>query len=153
VVILCFMSRGSAVGIVTGYGLVDREVGVRVPVGPRIFTSYIPDRHWIHPTSLRASGALCPVIWRQRCEGHHPPLTSTEVKKTWIYTSTLSTPTPTPQELGQFYLFRAMFLCSHITVFSAVTFISDRLCGLVVRVPTADPDVPSSIPGTTRFSE
>jgi hypothetical protein len=35
----------SAVGIVTGYGLDDRGVGVRVPVGARIFTSpYCPDR-------------------------------------------------------------------------------------------------------------
>jgi hypothetical protein len=31
-------SRYSAVGIVTGYWLDDRGVGVRVPVGPRIFT-------------------------------------------------------------------------------------------------------------------
>jgi hypothetical protein len=38
-------SRGSAVGIVTGYWLNDREVGVRVPVRPRIFTSpRRPDR-------------------------------------------------------------------------------------------------------------
>jgi hypothetical protein len=31
--------RGSVVGIVTGYGLDDQEVGVRVPVGSRIFSS------------------------------------------------------------------------------------------------------------------
>jgi hypothetical protein len=29
----------------------------------------------------------------------------------------------------------------------------DRLCGLVVRVPARDPEVSSSIPGATRFSE
>jgi hypothetical protein len=32
-------SRDSAVGIATGYGLNDRGVGVRVPVGSRIFSS------------------------------------------------------------------------------------------------------------------
>jgi membrane-associated phospholipid phosphatase len=40
-------SRGSAVGIATGYGLDDRGVGVRVPVGSRIFSSPLcPDRLW-----------------------------------------------------------------------------------------------------------
>jgi hypothetical protein len=40
-------SRGSAVGIATGYGLDDRGVGVRVPVGSRIFSSpRRPDRLW-----------------------------------------------------------------------------------------------------------
>jgi hypothetical protein len=38
-------SRDSAVGVATGYGLDDRGVGVRVPVGERIFTSpRRPDR-------------------------------------------------------------------------------------------------------------
>jgi hypothetical protein len=32
-------SRDSAVGIATGYGLDDRGVGVRVPLGSRIFSS------------------------------------------------------------------------------------------------------------------
>jgi hypothetical protein len=32
-------SRDSSVGIATGYELEDREVGVRVPVGSRIFSS------------------------------------------------------------------------------------------------------------------
>jgi hypothetical protein len=32
-----YVSRDSAVGIETGYGLDDRGVGVRVPVGSRIF--------------------------------------------------------------------------------------------------------------------
>jgi hypothetical protein len=32
-------SQDSAVGIATGYGLDDRGVGVRVPVGSRIFSS------------------------------------------------------------------------------------------------------------------
>jgi hypothetical protein len=38
-------SQDSAVGIATGYGLDDQGVGVRVPVGARIFTSpRRPDR-------------------------------------------------------------------------------------------------------------
>jgi hypothetical protein len=37
-------SRDSAVGIVIGYGLNDREVGVRVSVGTRIFSSQRQDR-------------------------------------------------------------------------------------------------------------
>jgi hypothetical protein len=44
---------GGAVGIATGYGRDDREVGVRVPVGSRIFTSpYHPDRFWGPPNLL-----------------------------------------------------------------------------------------------------
>jgi hypothetical protein len=40
-------SRDSAVGRATGYRMDDREVAVRVPVGPRIFTSPCrPDRLW-----------------------------------------------------------------------------------------------------------
>jgi hypothetical protein len=39
------MSRDSAVGISNGYGLDDRGVGVRVPVGANIFSSPCrPDR-------------------------------------------------------------------------------------------------------------
>jgi hypothetical protein len=38
-------SRDNAVGIATGYGLDDRGVGIRVPVGSRIFSSpRRPDR-------------------------------------------------------------------------------------------------------------
>jgi hypothetical protein len=32
-------SRGSAVGIATGYGLKDREIGVRVPIGSSVSSS------------------------------------------------------------------------------------------------------------------
>jgi hypothetical protein len=43
----------SAVGIATGYGLNDRGVGVRVPVGSRIFSSpHCPDRLWGPPNLL-----------------------------------------------------------------------------------------------------
>jgi hypothetical protein len=38
------MSQSSTVGLATGYGLDEREVGVRVPLGSRISTSpYRPD--------------------------------------------------------------------------------------------------------------
>jgi hypothetical protein len=46
-------SRDSIVGRATGYGLGDQEVGVRVPVGSRIFTSpRRPDRLWGPPNLL-----------------------------------------------------------------------------------------------------
>jgi hypothetical protein len=80
------MSRDSAVGIATGYGLDDRGVGVRVPVGSRIFSSRRPDRLW-GPTNLLYSG-----VKRLRREADHSPPASTEVKKIWIYTSTSHTP-------------------------------------------------------------
>jgi hypothetical protein len=46
------------VGIATGYGLDDRGVGFRVPVGSRIFSSpRYPDRLW-GPPSLLSNGFL-----------------------------------------------------------------------------------------------
>jgi hypothetical protein len=46
-------SRDSSVGIATGYGMDDRGVGVRVPVGLRIFYSLRrPDRLWGSPKLL-----------------------------------------------------------------------------------------------------
>jgi hypothetical protein len=48
-----FRSLDSAVGIVTGYGLDDRGVGVRVPAGSRIFSSpHCPDWFWDPPSLL-----------------------------------------------------------------------------------------------------
>jgi hypothetical protein len=49
---LCLhFSRDSAVGIATGYRLDDREVGIRVPVGSRIFTSHVVQTgSGVHPT-------------------------------------------------------------------------------------------------------
>jgi hypothetical protein len=45
-------NRDATVGIVTGYGLEERGVGIRVPVGARIFSSTRrPDRFW-GPTSI-----------------------------------------------------------------------------------------------------
>jgi hypothetical protein len=46
-------SRDSVVSIATGYGLVNWESGVRVPVGSRIFSSPChPDRLWGPPSLL-----------------------------------------------------------------------------------------------------
>jgi hypothetical protein len=43
-------AQESTIGIATGYGLEDREVGVRFPVRSRIFTSPCrPDRLWGSP--------------------------------------------------------------------------------------------------------
>jgi hypothetical protein len=56
-----YRSRDSAVGIATGYGLDDRGVAVRVPVGSRMFSSpRRPDRLWGPPSLLSVSGALSP---------------------------------------------------------------------------------------------
>jgi hypothetical protein len=50
------ISRDSVIGRATGYGLHDRVVGVRVPVGSRIFSSpRRPDRLW-GPPSLLSNG-------------------------------------------------------------------------------------------------
>jgi hypothetical protein len=62
------MSRDSVIGIATAYEL----VGVRVPVGSKIFSSHRPD----------------PGVKRQGREAQHSPPASAEVKKMWIYTST-----------------------------------------------------------------
>jgi hypothetical protein len=49
-------SRDGVVGIATGYRLDDREVGVRVPVGSKIFSSpRRPERFW-GPSSLLSNG-------------------------------------------------------------------------------------------------
>jgi hypothetical protein len=83
--IACF---DSVVGIATGYGLDDREVGDRVPVGSRIFSSpRRPDRLWVPPSILSNGyrGVKRPVR-----EADHSPPTTAEVKKIWIYTSILS---------------------------------------------------------------
>jgi hypothetical protein len=86
------MSRDSAVGIATDYGLDDRGVGDGVPVGSRIFSPQRrPDRLW-DPTSPLINGYRGPFpgVKRQGREAGHSPLASVVFKKMWIYTSTLS---------------------------------------------------------------
>jgi hypothetical protein len=80
-------SRDSSVGIATGYGLDDREVELRVPVGSRIFCSPSrPDQ--IQPPIQWVPETLSPGVKRPEREADHSPPASAEVKKIWIYTST-----------------------------------------------------------------
>jgi hypothetical protein len=78
------VSRDSLVGIATGYELDDQGVGVRVPVGVRIFTSPSrPDRHWGPPNLLsnRYRGLFPPGVERPGREAEHLRPTSAEVKE------------------------------------------------------------------------
>jgi hypothetical protein len=83
------LSRDSAVGIATGYGLDDRGVGVRVSVWSRIFsTPSTPTLGLTRPPTQGAPGALSSGVKRPGHEADHSPTTSAKVKKMWIYTST-----------------------------------------------------------------
>jgi hypothetical protein len=85
------LQRDSAVGIATGYGLDDRGVGVRVPVGSRIFSSPRRPDWFLGPTQSPIQwipGALSLGVKRQGREVDHLPPASAEVKKTWTYTCT-----------------------------------------------------------------
>jgi hypothetical protein len=81
------MSRYS---VGTGYRLDDREVGVRVPAGSRIFSSQRrPDRLWGSPNLLsNEPPTLSLGVKRPGLEVDHSHPTGTEVKKIRIYTST-----------------------------------------------------------------
>jgi hypothetical protein len=71
------LSWDSVVGITIGYGLGDRGVGVRVPVGSRIFsTSSKPALGFTQRPMQWVPAALSPGR-----EADHSPLTSAEVKK------------------------------------------------------------------------
>jgi hypothetical protein len=102
--------------IATGYGLDNWGVGVRVPVGARIFTSPCrPDWLW-GPLNLLSYPihwvlwALSPVVKRQGRETDHSPPASTAVKKMWIY---ISTPHGSSwrSAQGQLYLYLTRILC------------------------------------------
>jgi hypothetical protein len=67
-------------GIATGYGIDDRLVGVRVPVGSRIFFYVVQTVSGAHPASY-------PMGTGDREADDLPP-TSPEFKQMWIYTST-----------------------------------------------------------------
>jgi hypothetical protein len=55
------VSADSAVGIVTGYGLDDRGVGVRVPVGSRISLHHVVQTgSGVHPTYQMGTGGFFP---------------------------------------------------------------------------------------------
>jgi hypothetical protein len=85
------LTRGSAVSTMTGYGLDDRAIPVRVPVQSRIFTSpYLLDRVWgfTKPPAQWLSSVLSLGVKRQGREADRSPPTRAEVKKTWTYTST-----------------------------------------------------------------
>jgi hypothetical protein len=82
-----YVNRDSIVSIATGYGLGDRGVRVRVPVGSNIFSSprRLQTGSGAHPASypMGTRGALSPgVKWPE------PPPASAEVKKMWLDTST-----------------------------------------------------------------
>jgi hypothetical protein len=64
------LRRDSVVGIATGYGLDDRGIGVRVPVGSRLaLGSTQPPIQWVHG------------VKRPGREADNSPPTGAEVKK------------------------------------------------------------------------
>jgi hypothetical protein len=82
-------SRDSVVYIATDYGLDDPGVGVRVPVGSRIFsTSSRPAMGSTQSPIQCVPDALSPGVRRSGPEADHSPPANAEVKKIWIYTST-----------------------------------------------------------------
>jgi hypothetical protein len=83
-------SRGSAVGIATGYWLDDRGFGVRVPDGNEISLLHtVQTGSWAHPASYQMGiGALSPGVKGEGREADHSHPTSAEAKKTHICTST-----------------------------------------------------------------
>jgi hypothetical protein len=86
---LITIQRDGVVSMVTGYGLDLQGVGVRVPLGSRIFsTSFRPAVGSTQPLIQWVSGAIYLGVKRSGREADHSPPTSAKVKKIWIYTST-----------------------------------------------------------------
>jgi hypothetical protein len=80
-------SQDSAVSIVTGYGLDDQGVGIRIVKNFHL-TSYKPVLGSTQPPiQWVLSDLSLGVKWLGREADYSPP-TSAEIKKTWIYTST-----------------------------------------------------------------
>jgi hypothetical protein len=77
--------RDSAVGIATGYGLDDRRVGLRVPVGAKMFSSpRRPDCSGSHPASYpMGTGGKMAEGWSS-----HSPVHNGKDKNTYNYTFT-----------------------------------------------------------------
>jgi hypothetical protein len=109
-------SQVSVVGIATGYGLDDRGVGVRVPVGSRIsFLRVVQTGSGAHPTSYpMVPRDLSPGVKRPGRETYHSPQTSAELKKRWIYTSTPHTPS-WRMALGTGTTLPYLYLCLHVS--------------------------------------
>jgi hypothetical protein len=83
-------NRGSAVCIVTCYGLHGLGAGVRVPVVKNFqFSTWSrPALGPTQPPIQCVPEAFFPWVKRQGREADHSPLTSVDIKKTWICTST-----------------------------------------------------------------
>jgi hypothetical protein len=83
-------SRDSTVGIAIGYGLDDRGIEVRVPVGSRISLLHVvrPALGSTQSPIQWVSRALSQGVKRPGREADHSPPASVENKKMWIYTST-----------------------------------------------------------------
>jgi hypothetical protein len=84
-----YKSRDSIVGIATGYGLDDRGVGVRVPVGQECSHLHVVQTgSGVQPTSYpKGTGPFPPEAKRPGRVADHSPPASADVKKMWIYTS------------------------------------------------------------------
>jgi hypothetical protein len=74
-------SQDSVVGIVTGYGLDDQGIGVRVLAGSRIFSISRPALGSTEPPIQLLLGDLSPGVKRLGCEPDHSPPTSAKVQK------------------------------------------------------------------------
>jgi hypothetical protein len=97
------MSRDSADGIATGYGLGDRGCQSSSPGRVKNFflsTSSRPVLGHTQPPSQCIPGALSLGVKRPGRESDHSPPPSVEINKTWIYTS------------GSPFAFMAKFLIS-----------------------------------------